>query len=174
MDIEEVKRVFQEHKNELWRYLCSMSGNPDDADDLLQTVFEKLLKLLEKGAYRGGDLRALIYRMANNTYIDKDRRRKSERRFLDGYADLYDDRMRKVEDKSEKIREVLEAALASPRLSQKKKLILRMRLFEGHSVEIIAQEVDLSQPTVYREIKGAFLVLKEMFEEAGLTPEDLE
>lgn len=171
---DDVKKVFQELKMDVWNYLMSLTGHPDDADDMLQIVFIKLLKAFQRRSFKPGEVRNLVFRLAYNAYVDRHRRRGSEQRLLKSYFDKHEEMVSRSFDKSAIIHELLLQALHDPGLTQKKKVILRLRLLGGYSADQIAQMLNMSRPTVYREIKSAFQFLRRVFEEAGLTPEDLE
>ena len=56
----------------LRRYCFSLTGNPFDADDLLQDTLERLL---ERGAPRDADIRKWAFRVCRNRWIDEMRSR---------------------------------------------------------------------------------------------------
>ncbi|WP_026695232.1 sigma-70 family RNA polymerase sigma factor [Peribacillus kribbensis] len=67
--------LIEEHRQGLWSYCRYLTGSPWDGEDLFQETFLKAM-----GAYyqrwHATDVRAYLYRIATNTWIDLCRRRK--------------------------------------------------------------------------------------------------
>lgn len=58
------------------RFACSLTGNRDDADDLLQTTVERVL---ERGVPEDVDVLRWMFRVCRNAWIDEIRSRKVRR-----------------------------------------------------------------------------------------------
>src|SRR5262245_1068416 len=76
---EDVRRWFKAYRLGLRLFLISRGQTPDDADDIVQDVFEKclrnsLVQIVTPPAY--------LFSMANNAVIDRARRRAAEMRAL--------------------------------------------------------------------------------------------
>jgi RNA polymerase sigma-70 factor (ECF subfamily) len=59
--------------NQAYRYSISLSNDPDEAFDLLQSSFEKLLK---KGVNQMDNPKMYLFRIIRNEFIDRCRKRK--------------------------------------------------------------------------------------------------
>ena len=70
----EVLRLFREQGTPLYRFCRSMLGAGDDAEDVVQDAFVKLLQHLRAGGDRG-NLRAWLFTVAANRCRDRLRRR---------------------------------------------------------------------------------------------------
>ena len=66
---EEFRRVFQTHRDEVFRFLCRLARNRHDAEDLLQETF---VRVWRKGdQFRGdGSLQGYLRRIAYRTYLN--------------------------------------------------------------------------------------------------------
>jgi len=65
--------IYDAHAGALYRYLVSLLGNPEEAEDALQEVFLNLARRPERGHIR--DLRPYLFRAAHNQAIVVLRRR---------------------------------------------------------------------------------------------------
>lgn len=67
------ERAYLDCRDELHRYAHSIVGDPDTADDVLQTVMERALAALQ-GEARDFELRPWLFRVTHNVAIDRMRR----------------------------------------------------------------------------------------------------
>jgi len=72
-----VINAWHHHEGELRRWLISRLGNPVDAEDLLQDVFEKAM-LQGKQFCSVENARAWLFRVARNTLIDRYRMQRDQ------------------------------------------------------------------------------------------------
>jgi len=71
---DDLAAVYGAYAGALYRYLVTLLGNPDEAEDALQEVFLSLAR--RPGGARIRDLRAYLFRAAHNQAIMAMRRRK--------------------------------------------------------------------------------------------------
>lgn len=71
-----IERVFADHKELVFRAAYRVTGNSSDAEDVLQTVFLRLLRLEQTPEIH--HLRAYLHRAAVNTALDLLRARKDK------------------------------------------------------------------------------------------------
>ncbi len=69
-----LEAVYQSHMKALYSYLLRICKHPHTAEDLMQDTFMKAYDHLE--SYRGENVRAWLFRIAYNTFIDWYRREK--------------------------------------------------------------------------------------------------
>lgn len=62
------------HGRKLYNYAYRLTGNPDDAHDLVQDVLLRVNRAL--GSYRPGSFDGWLWRITRNAFIDDVRRRK--------------------------------------------------------------------------------------------------
>lgn len=74
MQLKSLEDVFLLHGTDLYRYLLQLSGHSPTAEDLVQDTFLKAYEHLEN--YQGEKVRAWLFRVAFNSYIDWYRREK--------------------------------------------------------------------------------------------------
>jgi RNA polymerase sigma-70 factor (ECF subfamily) len=67
--------VFRVYHRRIYRYVCRMVGNPEDASDMVQESFLKAYRALLRGE-EPTNLSAWLYRIASNTCMDMLRRRR--------------------------------------------------------------------------------------------------
>lgn len=81
LDGQPLSAVFQKYQGELLRYLLKMTGHREDAEDLLSQTFLNVTLCYYQ--YRPGThLRAWLYRIARNAFVNQYRRRQQEERYL--------------------------------------------------------------------------------------------
>lgn len=61
---------------EIVRYLTRLTGNPDTAEDVVQTTYLRAHEALERAPSAPGELRRWLFRIATNLALDELRRRK--------------------------------------------------------------------------------------------------
>jgi RNA polymerase sigma-70 factor (ECF subfamily) len=127
----------------LFRYCHRLTGDPDQAEDLTQEAFFRLLDRGAEGTEAG--LRAWLFRVATNLSRDQGRTRDTRRRILSGVpppenAPGPDGELERAE-KVERVKVAL--AVLSPR--DREMLLLRQ---EGFSYKEIAEVVEVSHRSV--------------------------
>ena len=146
---EDIERVFNAHHDRVFRAAYRVTGNASDAEDVLQTVF---LRLLKHGHTFDGvdDAGRYLHRAGVNAALDLVRSRKSaasvplERVELNTLRDPGHTPSQR-QDASEQ-REVLRAAVAQLHPTAGEMFILRY--FEGYDNAEVAQMMDTSEGTV--------------------------
>ncbi len=134
---------YSEHYNELKLYVMSRSLPADEAEDIVQNTFVRLLR---------GDkmitpvtLPCFVYTIAKNLIIDYYRRKHKIEEYehflgVSDWMGRYD-----VDGESvfsaQQINEILERGIA--RLTEKRSKVYRLNLFEGMQVSEIAQSLNL-------------------------------
>ena len=70
------------HMNFLYSFARHLTGNPDDADDLVQDTFLKAYKFWDKYE-KGTNIRAWLFRIMKNSYINRYRKEVKEPNLVD-------------------------------------------------------------------------------------------
>lgn len=138
-----IAEYYSEHYNELKLYVMSRSLPADEAEDIVQNTFVRLLR---------GDkmitpvtLPCLVYTIAKNLIIDYYRRKHKIEEYehslcASDWKGRYD-----VDGESvfsaQQTNEILERGIA--RLTEKRSKVYRLNLFEGMQVSEIAQSLNL-------------------------------
>ncbi|MFD0050889.1 sigma-70 family RNA polymerase sigma factor [Actinomycetes bacterium NPDC127524] len=71
------KKTIEPYRSALWSYCYRLTGSPWDAEDLVQETLLKSLSLLSK-VFQEMNIKAYLFRIATNIWIDQHRRRKAE------------------------------------------------------------------------------------------------
>jgi RNA polymerase sigma-70 factor (ECF subfamily) len=145
----ELERIFGEHHALVFRAAYRITGNASDAEDVLQTVFLRMLKR-EPDAEPVGHMASFLHRAAVNASLDLIRSRQKVRHVpLDELEPVLAEpahRSPEREQSSSEIREWLRGALArlNPRIAQ----MFILRFFEGKENPEIAQLLETTPGTV--------------------------
>jgi RNA polymerase sigma-70 factor (ECF subfamily) len=145
----EAERVFRDHASAVLRAAYRVTGNLEDAEDVLQTVFLRLVRR-EGGLAPGAGTAGYLHRAAVNAALDVVRSRRSARATpLETIAGLLPDSSRpgpeEMRDAGEIRAQVREAlSQVSPKAAE----IFVLRYFEGYDNHEIARLVGTSRGTV--------------------------
>ena len=141
--------IFKQHKRQVMQTAYRVTGNAQDAEDVLQTVFMRLARQ-EGGSPLSNSPGGYLHRASINAALDVVRSRKSARsgslEDVEGtLASVPAERPDKQQDASE-IREQVRRALAE--LSPKSAEIFTLRYFEGYGNNEIAIMLGTSRSTI--------------------------
>jgi RNA polymerase sigma-70 factor (ECF subfamily) len=141
----ELAQVYQEHQARVFRVAYRITGNSPDAEDVLQTVFLRLVRK-EPDAETADHIESYLYRAAINASLDILRSRKQ--RALVALEDISRVREASVPDTGESValQGWLRAALA--KLSPRPAEMFVLRFIEGYDNREIAEMMNTSQSVV--------------------------
>ena len=161
--IPEVERMFREHYELVYRTAYSILKNPADAEDVLQTVFVRLVRR-EAAPAHGGNVRGYFYRAAVNASLDIVR---AQRRYelvadaerFDVAADASDSQ------RAERLDRRLTHALT--RLNPEAVHLLLLRYAHGYSDRQIAELLGLTRGAIAVRLLRARARLRKLMESIG-------
>ena len=145
----DLERTFREHHALVFRAAYRVTGNAGDAEDVLQTVFLRLLKR-DPGAEPVGNMASFLHRAAVNAALDVVRSRQNIRNVpLDEMEPVLAEPVHRNPDRlhhSGEIREWLRGALArlNPRIAE----MFMLRFFDGKDNPEIARLLATTPGTV--------------------------
>jgi RNA polymerase sigma-70 factor (ECF subfamily) len=145
----DLERIFRENHAAVFRAAYRVTGNPSDAEDVMQTVFLRLLKR-DTGATPVGNMASFLHRAAVNGALDLMRSRQNIRNIpLDELEPVLAESASRGPDRlhsSGEIRDWLRGALArlNPRIAQ----MFALRFFEGKDNPEIARLFNTTPATV--------------------------
>ena len=147
--LTDLEQVFRENHAMVFRAAYRITGNADDAEDVLQTVFLRMLKR-DSGAVPVDNMASFLHRAAVNAALDLVRARQNVRSVpLDELEPVLAESSHRGPERahnSSEIREWLRGALArlNPRIAQ----MFVLRFFEGKENPEIARLLNTTPGTV--------------------------
>src|SRR5262245_51264740 len=81
-ELQEFEHIFREHHEFVYRTACVVTGSPEDAEDVLQTIFLRLLRRGVPPNFRKHP-KAYMYRAAVNVSLNTLRSRRRQPSMLD-------------------------------------------------------------------------------------------
>jgi RNA polymerase sigma-70 factor (ECF subfamily) len=146
---QDLEQIFREHHAMVFRAAYRVTGNAGDAEDVLQTVFLRMMKR-DRDAEPVGNMTSFLHRAAVNAALDLMRSRHNVRNIpLDELEPVLAEAPHRSPDRahtSGEIREWLRGALArlNPRIAE----MFTMRFFEGKDNPEIARLLNTTPGTV--------------------------
>lgn len=144
-----LEELFQRHHEMVFRAAYRVTGNADDAEDVLQTVFVRLLRRDDE-LDLSDSASSYLYRAAVNAAVDLLRkRRRSGAVELESVQETLQDPGQPGPERTGRSRELaqdLRRALA--RMTPRNAEIFALRYFEGHANKEIAGMLGLTQTAV--------------------------
>lgn len=164
--------IYAEHHRRVIRAAYRVTGNMEDAEDVLQTVFMRLARR-EGGSPLSNSLGSYLHRAAINAALDMVRSRQAARKTAldDVEPMLAGDRTEQPDriQRGSEIRELIRDGLGQ--VSPKAAEIFALRYFEGYGNHEIAKMLGTSRSTVNVILHRTRLTLREQIGAAvGETP----
>jgi RNA polymerase sigma-70 factor (ECF subfamily) len=123
-DVEAVGRLYDVLVGQIYRYVALRVHRREDAEDLTQLVFERIVSSLPRYRSRGRPFEAWAFRIARNAVIDHVRRDRAHEPLTDGHDTGHDETPDRLTVRGEEIRE-LRSAIAGLTADQQEALALR-------------------------------------------------
>ena len=157
MQKDELRRIYDLYGAALYQFLLALTRNESEARDLLQDVFVKLARTTNC-LKEVTDEKNYLYRICRNVAIDRHRGQLSRRA-----RDTETARMRGVFEEAadpdiEQFRQALDTALTE--LPENQRTIVHLRLWQGWSIEEIAQLEGISKNTAASRYRYAISKLQ--------------
>jgi len=141
---EDFEKIFRDHSDFIFRTACRVTGSEEDAEDVLQTLFLRLLQEALTPEIQANP-RAYLYRAAVNTSLNVIRSRK--RQVLTDDFDAFERRSGVADSRADSaVSETLRLALAE--LSPKAAEIFILRHVHGYSDLEIGRLLGTSRGTI--------------------------
>ena len=147
--VKDLERIFRENHAMVFRAAYRITGNANDAEDVLQTVFLRMVKR-DTGAEPVGNMASFLHRSAVNAALDLVRSRQNIRHIpLDELEPVLAEPAARNPERaqnSNEIRDWLRGALArlNPRIAE----MFTLRFFEGKDNPEIARLLNTTPGTV--------------------------
>ncbi len=136
------EEIYKKYSREIYSYLLLLSSSKEEAEDILQDIFFKLWKMFDD-LIKIENLRAYLFKMARNRFIDIKRKRK----FLENKIDeeIFDSH---AEDISEKIRKKEFVKKLLSFLDEEEREIIVLRFYENMKFKEISEITGLKENTL--------------------------
>ena len=161
MDAREFKQRFMPHYKLLYRVAYYLTGNAQDAEDLLQDMY---LKLWQKRHVlkEETDTQAYLVTMMKNLFIDQRRHKRLDAsEDIEAHASPPDERS--LDHQLDARDEVQQVEGLIRQLSERDAKIIQMHLMEDRSYEEIESDTGLSQGNIRIIVMRAKKKLKQQF-----------
>lgn len=176
--VADLDSIFQEEGRGLYNYLLALSRRPEEAQDLLQTVFVKFIEQVRFGAVIRATAGNYLVRMARNEWVSAIRRSQRE-------VPLEDERAERIPgpngvgemealETGQLVNRIVAETVTDPLVPEIVRTVLRLRLWEDRKVGEICRVLKKPRSSVYVTLRTGLALLKERFHEAGLTLDDLD
>lgn len=153
-------QLFERYKVAVYRFFVGLGGHPSEAEDLTQTVFERIIKY--RHTFKtGSNFKTWMYQIARNTWADHLKKgMKNQYRPLDGIPEPADQDPFWWHEQKEKM-EQLHRALDF--LDPDQRELLNMARFQELKYSEIAQILQITEGAVKVRVHRAINELKNLF-----------
>ena len=147
--------IYDNHFDNLRRYLYYRSGDQDLSADIAQNVFMKIWK--KKIDISKGNIKNLLFKMGTDEFISNYRRSKIERDYVNSqdFKLVYE-----IDDENDFAEKKQKFEKALTTLTDKQRVALLMNKMEGLTYKEIAESLNLSQKAIEKRISQALSALK--------------
>jgi RNA polymerase sigma-70 factor (ECF subfamily) len=152
-DAEAVGRLYDALVGPIYRYVAVRVHRREDAEDLTQLVFERIVGSLPRYRSRGRPFEAWAFRIARNAVIDHVRRDRAHEPLGDGHDAGHDETPDRLTVRGEEIRE-LRTAIATLTPDQQEALALRFAagLSAEEAAEVMGRRAGTVRGLTFRAI----------------------
>lgn len=155
MTSQQFKNIYQQYGRAIRNYVYYRSGNTAVADDIVQETF---IKVWEKDLhFEPTKIKSLLYKIANNLFIDYVRRHKIETDYVENLKFTLKSHVEQTTD-HEIYRQKCEKALKD--LTEKERTVFLMSRKDQLKYHEIAECLNISTKAVEKRMKNALLKLK--------------
>ncbi len=157
MTHEEFKNIFETHFNDVRNYIYYRSGNKEQAIEVAQETFVTLWE--KKKQIKNLNIKALLYKIAGDIFINQHRQRKVQMKFK---TKAVDETFGESPEELVSFKELSKNyELALEKLPEKQRTVFLMSRMDGLKYYEIADNLGLSVKAVEKRMKNALDFIKE-------------
>lgn len=156
-DADAMEALFLRYRDFAYRTAYGIVGNPEDALEVVQDVFQKFFRKLDGFTLRG-KFTTYLYPIVRNRSIDRLRKRKPTLELLDVYA---------APPQRDEAREQQALFDLVSGLPEKQRDVVILRFGQGYKVEEIAELLDIAPGTVKSRLHTAMATLREQLSDSS-------
>lgn len=159
-----VEVLYQKYNRKVYQKCLQMTRSEEDARDLSQDIWIKIIAKLPTFQYRSHPT-TWLYSITHNYCIDFLRKRSQETKFIRNYSRFANelDTDRKSEMERKQLYEKLEAQMERFRQHEKLK-ILWMKYSEGQTIHQLSEDMNISESAVKMRLQRAKKSLRQKME----------
>lgn len=150
--------------NRYLRYCLSLTGNREDAFDLLQSSIEKMLKIDQTGIR---DSKSYFLRVIRNYFFDE-LRKKSGQPLLEVFESHHGSFVGEQEDFSDLFLLKDQLAPALEQLSPAERELIHLTIIEGFTVDEVSKLTGVSRGTILSKIHRSKIKLKKFIKRRNI------
>ncbi len=168
----EIERAYDLYSKEIFTYILRSVHNRDEAEDILQDVFIKLINYSVKSSVHSSNIRALLYSITRTVCIDSARKR-SRTKIETTDITMLPDRSRDIEEgTSDEIIGIINSIVDT--LGEPERSIILFRR-NGLTYSEIATIMKISERTLKRKVKSVIEYIRKKLREKGFfIPDDTD
>jgi len=163
-----LEELILRYRHKLYGYILSKVKNTEEAEDIFQDTFIKIINTLKQGKYlEEGKFGSWLIRIAHNLIIDHFRRKKRQRMKYDteefSLMNMLTDNQR-AETQIIRAQTVEKMRMLIERLPEEQKSVLKMRIYDEIPFKEIAEMQNISINTALGRMRYAILNIRKMIE----------
>ena len=153
-----VDQLYRSHQSWLHQWLRQKLGNTDQAADLVQDTFIKLLQTRDE-LFGIKEPRAYLTSIAKNLLIDQVRRKRIEQAYLDGLSQMEYmlDVVASPEDQMQIIQAINQLCKALEGVSEKAQQAFILHYLEGYTHKEIAERLSVSTKMIQKYLASCLI-----------------
>lgn len=155
--------LFTRHGNIVYRTALRIMKNSSDAEDILQTVYCKMITSLHlykgTGSVIGWMLQIVIHTCYNQRQSEKSRINRDKK--------IMSERVQTVSPKNDELKEIMEAHLN--KLPEIYKVPITLQIMEGLSIKEVSEALEIPEKTIRSQIARGLEKLKISLQNVGIT-----
>lgn len=165
-DLDKMGQLFERYHRRLFRFFYRLTRRRDHSEDLVQEVFERILKY-RKTYTNSGPFSTWIFQIARNLHADYHRKRNAVpvEDDLPEWEDIEGYDLNSGDERNKELLQLMYHAI--DQLDAKKKETLVLSRFEGFKYKEIAEILDCSESAVKVRIYRALQELKVKIDEVS-------
>lgn len=162
--LDKLGLLFERHKTHLYRFYYKMNLDRDLSEDLVQTVFERIVRY-RKSFQATGEFSVWMFRIARNVQYDHFRQEKRHpKEAVDDLGDQLEDDTPTIDTRIGKQEEMDLLSLALSRLDAEKREVIILSKLEGIQYKQIAGILGCPEDAVKIKVFRALRKLKQEYE----------
>ncbi|HMV79402.1 MAG TPA: sigma-70 family RNA polymerase sigma factor [Leptospiraceae bacterium] len=165
-DFKELETIYEQNKDFLFSKFLYLTGSSDEAYDLIQAVFLKLIPYFRQGKIKSVN-KSFLYKVGYNIFSEDFNKRKN-RNSRDIQYFMIRNGENREEPETDNILEIVNSEIENLDVSERMKISLRMRLYAENSLQEIAEASGVSVRTVIRDLNAGLERLKEKLKKKGI------